>query len=172
VAALSVAPQAGGSISVTVASGAAATYALVLNGGPGFSGTSSLTCSGAPANATCTITPSSLALSAGGSGNFSVRVATSQQVAMSQDGSLHLQLAGTGLLFGAFMLPIFAKRSRLPAALMMLSALLAILPIAGCGGGSSTNPATQSVAPGTYQLVLTATSGSANATQKLTLIVE
>jgi|HubBroStandDraft_3_1064219.scaffolds.fasta_scaffold2374609_1 hypothetical protein len=79
----------------------------------------------------------------------------------------------TGLLFGAFMLPIFAKRSRLPTALMMLSVLLAILPIAGCGGGSSTkSPATQSVAPGTYQLVVTATSGSANATQKLTLIVE
>jgi hypothetical protein len=56
---------------------------------------------------------------------------------------------------------------------MMLSVLLGIFPIAGCGGGSSTkSPATQSVAPGTYQLVVTATSGSANATQKLTLIVE
>jgi hypothetical protein len=173
VVALSVAPQAGGSISATVESGATATYALVLNAGPGISGTSSLTCSGAPANATCTITPSSLVLSAGGSGKFSVTVTTSQQVAMSQDRSLHLQLAGTGLLFGAFLLPVFTKRFRLPAALMMLSALLAILPIAGCGGGSSTkSPVTQSVAPGTYQLVVTATSGSANATQKLTLIVE
>ena len=173
VAALSVTPRAGGSISATVASGAAATYALVLTAGPGVSGTSSLACSGAPANATCTIAPSSLALSAGGSGNFSVTVTTSQQVAMSQDGSLRLQLAGTGLLFGAFMLPVFAKRLRLPGVLMVLSALLAILSITGCGGGSSAkSPATQSVASGTYQLLVTATSGSANATQKLTLIVE
>ena len=173
VAALSVAPQAGQSTSATVESGAAATYALMLTAGPGFSGTSSLTCSGAPANATCTITPSSLALSTGGSGNFSVTVTTSQQVAMSRDRSMHLQLAGAGLLLGVLTLPIFAKRSRLPAGLMMLAALLAILPIAGCGGGSSTKPpSTQNVAPGTYQLVVTATAGSAKATQTLTLIVE
>jgi hypothetical protein len=104
-------------------------------------------------------------------GVLSAGAVTFLQVAMSQ-GSLHLQLAGAGLLFGAFLLPVFTKRSRLPAALMMLSALLAILPI-GCGGGSSTKtPAAQSAAPGTYQLVVTATSGSANATQKLTLIVK
>jgi hypothetical protein len=173
VAALSVAPQAGQSASASVESGAAATYALMLTAGPGFSGTSALTCSGAPANATCTITPASLALSSGGSGNFSVTVTTSQQVAMSQDRSLHLQLAGAGLLFCVLTLPIFAKRFRLPAGLMMLLALLAVLPIAGCGGGSSTKPpSTQNVAPGTYQLTVTATAGSAKATQTLTLVVE
>jgi hypothetical protein len=173
VAALSVAPQAGHSTSETVASGGAATYALVLTAGPAVSGTSSLTCSGAPANATCNITPSSLALSAGGSGNFSVTLTTSQQVATIQDRSLHLQLAGTGLLFGALMLPVFIKRLRLPGELMMLACLLAILPVAACGGGSSTKaPSAQNAAPGTYQLVVTATVGSANATQTLTLVVE
>jgi hypothetical protein len=173
VAALSVAPQAGGSTSATVKSGSTATYALVLAAGPGFSGTGSLACSGAPTNATCTITPSSLALSTGGSGNFSVTVTTSQQVAMSQGRASHLQLAGVGFLFGAFMLPVLAKRHRRPAAFMMLVSLLATVPIGGCGGGSSTKtPSTQSVAPGTYQLVVTAIAGSANATQNLTLIVE
>jgi hypothetical protein len=140
VAALSVAAQAGGSISATVKNGSTATYALVLAAGPGFSGTGSLACSGAPANAICTITPSSLTLSTGGSGNFSVAVTTSQQAAMSRGRAAHLQFAGVGLLFGAFMLPILAKRSRLPAALMMLISLLATVSIAGCGGGSSTNP--------------------------------
>jgi len=72
VAALSLAPQAGHSTSATVENGGAATYALLLTAGPGVSGTSSMTCSGAPANATCNMTPSSLALSAGGNGNFSV----------------------------------------------------------------------------------------------------
>jgi FG-GAP-like repeat len=122
---------------------------------------------------TCTITPSSLALASGGSGNFSVTVTTSQQVAMSQDRGLHLQLAEAGLLFCVLTLPIFAKRFRLPAGLMMLLALLAILPIAGCGGGSSTKPpSTQNVPPGSYQLTVTATAGSARATQTLTLVVE
>ena len=148
-------------------------YALMLTAGPGFSGTSSLTCSGSPANATCAITPSSLMLSTGGSGNFSVTVTTTQQVAMNPDGSLPLQLAGGGLLFCALTLPIFAKRSRLPAGLMMLLALLAVFPIAGCGGGTSTKPpSTKNAAPGTYQFVVTATVGSAKATQTLTLIVE
>ena len=173
VAALSVAAQSGGSTSETVNSGTSATYALVLAAGPGFSGTSSLACSGAPANATCTITPSSLTLSSGGSGNFSVSVTTTQQVAMNQSRGPRLQFAGVGLLLGAFMLPIFVKRPRLPAALMMLSVLLATFPITGCGGGPSTKtPPTQSVAPGTYQLVITATAGTANATQELTLIVQ
>jgi hypothetical protein len=173
VAALSVAPQAGQPTSVTVERGGAATYALELTAGPGVGGTSSLTCSGAPANATCNMTPSSLALSSGGNGNFSVTVTTSQQVATIQDRSLHLQLAGTGLLFGALMLPVFIRRLRLPAGLAILVALLAILPIAGCGGGSSTKaPSTQNAAPGTYQLVVTATVGSAKATQTLTLVVE
>jgi hypothetical protein len=173
VAALSLAPQAGHSTSATVEHGGAATYALLLTAGPGVSGTSSMTCSGAPANATCNITPSSLALSAGGSGNFSVTVTTSQQVAAIRDRSLRLPLAGTGLLFGVLMLPVFIRRLRLPAGLMMLVALLAILPVTGCGGGSSTKaPSAQNAAPGTYQVVVTATVGSAKATQTLTLVVE
>ena len=172
-AALSLGPQAGQPTSATVVGGTAASYALMVTAGPGFSGTSSLTCSGAPANASCTVTPSSVVLSTGGSGNFSVTVTTSQQVVMSQDRSLPLQLAGAGLVFGAWMLPFFAKRFRLPAGLMMVLALLAILPIAGCGGGSSTTPpSSQNVAPGTYQLVVTATVGSVHATQTLALIVE
>ena len=92
---------------------------------------------------------------------------------MNRDRPLHLQLAAAGLLFGAFMLPMFTKRSRLTAALLMLPALLVILSIPGCGGGSSTEtPPTQNLAPGTYQLMVTATAGSAKATQTLTLIVE
>jgi hypothetical protein len=173
VAALSVAPQAGGSASATVTSGATATYALVLTAGPDISGTASVACSGAPANATCTIIPASVALASGGSGNFSVTVATGQQAAMSQGLGLHLQLAVAGLLFGVFTLPIWGKRSRLPATFMMLPALLAVLAIAGCGGASSTATSPpQRVAPGTYQLVITAAAGSANAKETLTLIVE
>jgi hypothetical protein len=70
-------------------------------------------------------------------------------------------------------LPIFTKRFRLPAGMIMLAALLAILPIVGCGGGSSARPpSTQNAAPGTYQLVVTATVGNAKATQTLTLVVD
>jgi hypothetical protein len=173
VAALSIASQMGGSTSATVTSGAAATYDLVLAAGPGFGGTASLACSGAPANATCTITPSSVLLSAGGTGSFSVMVTTSQQIAMRDNRGIPLLLADAGLLCSALLLPIFARRSRLVVGLMMVPALLAITSLVGCGGASS-NPAppTQNVAPGTYQLIVTAKSGSASATQTLSLIVQ
>ncbi len=173
VAALSFATQAGGSASATVESGSTATYALVLAAAPGFSGTAALACGGEPANAACTITPSSLALSAGGSQDFSVTVTTSQPVATSQGRRSPLEIACAGLLLGAFLLPLLGRRSRLPAALVMLTALMTTLSIAGCGGGSSIKPPpTQNVAPGTYQLQVTAVAGSATATQTLTLVVE
>ena len=160
VAALSIAPQMGGPTSSTVTSGAAATYNLVLAAGPGFGGTASLACSGAPANATCTITPSSIVLDAGGNGNFSVTVTTSQQVAMLDSRSTPRLLADAGLLCCAFLLPIFARRSRRSVGLMMLPALMAITSLVGCGGASSKQPLSiQNVAPGTYQLAVTANSG-------------
>jgi hypothetical protein len=100
-------------------------------------------------------------------------VTTSQQVAMQDNRGMPLLLAGAGLLCSAFLLPIFARRSRLGVGLMMVPALLAITSIVGCGGASSNPaPSPQSVAPGTYQLVVTAKSGSASATQTLTLIVQ
>jgi hypothetical protein len=172
VAALLVSAQAGGSISATVNSGSTATYALMLAAGPGFGGTVTLACNGAPTNAACTLTPSTLTLSTGGSGNFSVTVSTSQQITMNRGAGSPLHLAGAGLLVGMFILPFFAKRSRLTLALVMISALLVTVSIEGCSGGSSTKPPSNpSVAPGTYQLVITATAGSANATQNLTLVV-
>ena len=48
--------------SATVAAGATATYPISLVGSPGFSGTIALTCSGSPANSTCSISPSSVTL--------------------------------------------------------------------------------------------------------------
>jgi FG-GAP-like repeat/Cep192 domain 4 len=58
-----VAPASGSSSTSTVTAGQTATFNLAFSGTAGFSGTAALTCSGAPLLATCTINPSSLALS-------------------------------------------------------------------------------------------------------------
>jgi hypothetical protein len=54
----------GGSTSATVPSGQPATYNLSLSSSSGFSGTATLTCTGAPQYATCYIVPSTLTLPA------------------------------------------------------------------------------------------------------------
>jgi hypothetical protein len=49
---------ANGPVTQTIAAGGSATYALLLTGQAGVPGTAAMACAGAPANATCTVTPS------------------------------------------------------------------------------------------------------------------
>ncbi len=177
VAALSVAAQSGGSLSATVTSGQAALYNLALTAGPDFNGSVSLACSGAPAHARCSITPLALDMTAGQVVNFTVLVATGQQVAMHRALGLELQLAGLGLA-SCFVLFGFSANLRRDNRGRQLSILIALLGLSltgiGCGGSSSaaTMPSqANSVAVGSYQLTVTATAGNSTTTQTLTLVV-
>ena len=179
-ATLSITTQSSGSTSAVVTSGQPATYALTLAAGPGFGGTVSLACSGAPTNASCTISPSSVILAGGGTGDFTVTVTTSQQVANDQRRVSDVQLAGFGLLPCVVLLPIiwWLRRSRLGMQSLLLLALLtaAQFMLIGCSGGSSAStkptPSQTTVNPGTYQMTITATSGSTSSTKLITLIVQ
>jgi hypothetical protein len=174
-AVLSVSPQAGQPASATVAAGGVATYALVLNAGPGFAGTGAVSCSGAPQNASCTVDPASVSLAAGGTQNFSVTVTTSRQVASTHDWPGSLPFSGASLWIAAWVLPLIRRRSRVRTGLAMLPLLLALSLAGGCGGGggSSTKPpAPQQVTSGTYQLTVTAAVAGAQASQTLTLVVQ
>jgi hypothetical protein len=171
----------GGSTTTTVASGQAATYNLSLSGGPGFSGTVALTCSGAPQNATCSIVPSTVTLPGGGSANFSVTVSTSAQTAYLK---LRSDTIAAGLgLFSLFTAPIFLLiRKRLPTRksnstkIQMFRAASALLvTLTACSGGSkgSSQPVSPAVTPpGIYALTVTATAGNTAVSQKLTLVVQ
>src|SRR5204862_5185853 len=72
----SVAAAPGSSITATVTAGQTANFNLSFSGTAGFNGTVALACSGAPANATCLVTPSSLTLSGTTPGNETVSVTT------------------------------------------------------------------------------------------------
>ncbi len=170
VAALTMAAQAGGSTSATVTGGTTASYAQNVAAAPGFSGTVSLSCTGAPTYATCTIAPSSLAVTSGSAANFTVSVATSQQVASDDR---RLAPWANGMLLSVLLVPVILRRSRIRSGLLLWMAAFAI-GLVGCGGGSggSTGPVTHTVAPGTYQLTVNAGSGQATATENLTLIVQ
>jgi hypothetical protein len=168
----------GGNTSVTITAGSTATYNLSLSGTSGFTGTVNFACAGAPAAATCSVNPSSLALNGTSPANFSVTVSTTPRSSAFAFPPVFPKpfLFNLGLLALAF-LATFAlatlSRATVRRETGRLAAVLGLLlVVAGCGGGSTTKPPVQTGTPaGTSTITVTATSGSATRTSTLTLIV-
>lgn len=168
-------PQSGSSTSATVTSGQTASYKLVVTASASFSGTVNFTCSGIPANSNCSISPTSSALTAGGQANINVNVATgvSNTAQFARSSTVLAGLGFTGFL-SATILAMWQRRSLrwlclLP--LLVVSAI-ALFGVAGCGGGSNSGGGGSfTTPPGTYNVVVTGTSGSQSASQTLTLTV-
>jgi hypothetical protein len=166
-----------GGLSQAVSAGQTATYNLTLQSTGGFSGSVAFACNGAPQYATCTASPSPIALSANGSATLTIEITTTQTLAARATTLSSPFLAVFGMLFAVVLLPLSEKgRSKRPYAMARTLAILVIAMGLGntiaCGGGSATPPpSVHTVAPGTYTLQLTATSGAAARTTNLTLIV-
>jgi hypothetical protein len=164
----------GSSTSATVASGATATYNLVASASPGFTGTVSFSCSGAPQYATCTVAPSSLTLAAAGTGSFTVTVTTQ----ITQNASMPLRsspfLAGFGLL-ALFALPAsFGKNLRSRGLRLLVCVFVAgvVLNFSGCGGSNAPRQSTYNTPAGTYSLSATSTANGGTVVTPLTLVVQ
>jgi len=164
----------GSSTTATISAGSTATYNLSLGGSAGFSGAVNITCSGAPAAASCSVNPPSITLSGTTPANFTVMVTTT---ARSATFPLSLDLRwispSTLALYGSvFTLAILARRSR--SKKLRCATLLAgfgmMLILVGCGGGGGPRPITGTPA-GTSTITVSATSGSATRTLNLTLNV-
>ena len=175
----SIGPGNGSATTATVPSGTTATYNLTLSGGTGLSGAVSLACTGAPQNATCSITPPTLTLPVGGSANFTVTVLTTASQSAYLPQHSNIMTAGLSLLSLASVPVLLQIRRKLPVSTRVLCAISAFIVLAvltGCGGGShmgGTQPVNPAVTPaGTYTLTVTASAGSATVAQKLTLIVQ
>jgi hypothetical protein len=165
--------SANGSTTATIAAGSDAVYPLLLTSVAGVPGTVTFGCSGVPAHATCTVTPSAPAL--GGTTTVSVTVATSVAGAA-------LELPGKKplvWLVGLLPLGLVGRRRRRLRQLGALAAMAGVIAMTGCGasrmipsttsGGGSTSTPTPS---GTYNLVVTGTSTGLTRSVGLTLIVQ
>jgi len=188
----------GSSSSATVSPGQTATYSLTLNGLGGLNQAVSFACAGAPAEATCTVNPSSATPAATGSASITVTVSTTAPSSATPG----KRRAPPAFYFAPVRL--FAPMEERPFAVLLLGLLafaslraagpvrrlrrkqfrlglvvatlgvLTLLLIAcggGGGGGGTKNPGTPE---GTYSLTITGTlSGSTSLqhTTTLTLVV-
>jgi hypothetical protein len=175
--------------SLTVTPGQAANYAVSVSPVNGFNQAVQLSCSGAPAQATCTVTPASVTLN--GSGDVAANVAvvtTGATAGLTQPYGgppdrnpfelMFLTFGGTALIVLARLIGWRGERSprwiRRPAFLWLLTLGFAMT---GCGGSSSPGGGgTTGTAAGTYTLTVTGTfkSGSTTLTHavKVTLVVQ
>lgn len=163
-----------GPSSVATSSGQSAVFPLLFTSGPAVSGMKiSLSCSGAPVNSICNITPSSLSLD-GNATTVSVTVQTGI-VSLTAHGSPARRLLWFTLLLPAGLVSLRCRRWRSMALLGVLLAVSGcggsrlIPPSGGPGSGSGTNAITPT---GTYNLVVTASSAGLTRTVNLTLVVQ
>ncbi len=157
----------------TVSAGQTATWQIVASdGGEGYSGAATFTCSGAPTGADCTVTPAHATIGVSATA-LTVTVTTTSSLTAAarpqRPGSLALCLLLGGALTG--------KRRRKQLALFAALTVLALSSVS-CGGagsgtsGSGTTPIANATPAGTYALTVTATAGSAQTSHLLTLVVQ
>ncbi len=175
------APAPGSSTTATVAPGSPASYTLSVGGEGGLSGTISLACTGAPSEATCTVSPNPLTVGSSTT-NVTVTVTTTAASAGAPRSRLlppvrPLSPGLGGLLMLALVLAAMAwtisRRNQLGVSrwqssqVPLAAGLLLTLALAGCGGGGggssqiTSNPGTPT---GTYTLTVTGTAGSGSST--------
>jgi hypothetical protein len=176
-----------GSASVTASQ--TATYGLSIAPLNGFTGDVSIACAGAPAEATCSVPASALDV-ATAAVPFSVSVATqagslasSRAAPRWREGFLRRRsLRGLGLariILGVAVLVVcWPERRRWPwgnlRVAATLLAVIALITLAGCIGGSATTTPTPTVGTpaGTYTLTITGTTQGTSRTLNLTLTVD
>jgi len=171
---LGLAVATGGSSSATVAAGTTAKYSLAI-GGQGVSGTASLTCTGAPTGATCTV-PATETVSAATVTTFSVSVTTTSRTvgALRHDAVRRMPwLWAFALMAGVVVYGAERNKKRPAHRYLLWLPLLLLAFLCSCGGSSDqqkTNP--NGTPAGSYTLTVTAAVGTTTQPMTLTLKVQ
>jgi Abnormal spindle-like microcephaly-assoc'd, ASPM-SPD-2-Hydin len=171
--------------------GGTATDAITISSAQGFSGTVNLTCAvnfqgtgTATDPPTCTVTPASGQVTADTPLTAMLSVSTTASGSTSPSAAIDLPQnpvhggSGRALLpasisFAALLFAGFLPRRRWrEMGFVILLALGCTLTVIGCGGGSKSTSSNTGTTAGTYQVVVTATSGALTASSTITLTVQ
>lgn len=165
---------ASGSSTLSLSQGQSGVATLTLAANATFSGAVTLACSGAPANASCTINPASVTLAPGGSTTATLVVTTTAAKASletPQGASQHGPGSGSPIALGLGAIGLIAGwkwRKRFPMIVSLLLLTISGLALTACGGDSSV----KTVAKGSFTVTVTATpSGSSGSAQTTTVAV-
>jgi hypothetical protein len=171
------APAAGASNAAAISAGQTATYKLVASdGGNGFAGTATLSCSGMPTGATCAVTPSTVSIGLNVTPFMVTVTTTAPSTALLRSVSSNLAVMTLGFWLGIGALAFGTKRHS-PSLLLCLT-VLTVFAFA-CSSASSPSgtgtgaPPPQATPPGTYYITINASTGGGGQTsQLLTLTVK
>jgi hypothetical protein len=166
-----------GGTSLTITNGQNAVYPLLLSSAANIPGTAIFTCTGAPANSTCNVTPSTVALGTTTTVSVTVLTGVSSTALFSQPLKKRPSMFWFAILLPLGLPALRRKRRWGLAAFMLLGCLMAAT---GCGAGraipleegSNPNPPVAVTPAGTYTIVASASSGGLMRTVNLTLIVQ
>ncbi|MEO6924570.1 MAG: choice-of-anchor D domain-containing protein, partial [Bryocella sp.] len=163
--------SANGPTSATVSSGVGASFGVLLSSLPTLSGNVALTCTGAPKNSTCTVSPTTPSL--GGTSVLIVTVQTGVQASL-RPGAVFPWMHSTEVL-AFLLLPVGLWRRRRGLVLVMM--LVALCGgVEGCGTGRSIPVSGTNVSyvtpGGTYALTVTGTAAGVVHAVTLTLVVQ
>lgn len=158
-----------------VSPGGNATTSISLSAGSTYSGTLNLSCAlaGSPANAqsvpTCSLNPTSIAITAGSSATTTMTVKTTAGSNSAQAAPNSLRVLGGGTILACLLwLGIPARRRRWFALAVLACLLGAAGLLTGCGGGGHsgtgpTPPITPATTAGTYTFTITGTDSAHSA---------
>ncbi|WP_187143402.1 FG-GAP-like repeat-containing protein [Terriglobus albidus] len=168
--------------------GSNTTSTITFNAGSGYSGTMNVVCaltaspSGAQNAPTCSLSPSSFSLTAGGSGTTTLTIRTTAPTSAALTMPGNPRSWGAGLVVAAFALPVLwcmPRRRKLIPLLMLLMAITITIGSSGCAGGgkssSSGSTGSTGTTTGSYTFTVTgtdATNTSVSATTAVTVTVQ
>jgi hypothetical protein len=166
-----------GGTSLTISNGQNAVYPLLLSSAANIPGTATFTCTGEPANSTCNVTPSTVALGTPSTVSVTVLTGVTSSALSLRPYANRKSMFWLATLFPASFLVLRKRRRSWLAGFVVLGCLIAA---SGCGAGraipleSGSNPSAPiPITPaGTYTIVASATSGGLTRTVNLTLIVQ
>lgn len=153
----------------TVYTGESANYTVTVTPGSGFTLDVALTCSGAPSNTTCSLTPSTVS---GGSGTSKLVVQTTAPSQAAASAS-YRPGSGTWTILAGFLLLFVPKRLRRHGGWLMGLLLTVALAAGALTGCSSSGTLAGGTSAGIYTITVTGTAadGTITLTQTATVAV-